>query len=255
MNPAAVVVISVFGLFRPSTVEVAAIPGHPAIAVSCGAQTTRLEGSRALRLSPGCKMNSPGRFVLSVPGKIQREFAGRLEVRGGPVLTALVSMDLETAVASVVASEIPGDVPAAALEALAIAARSYYVSSKRGRHEFNAFCDSTHCQHIRGVLAEQHRAVKAASSTRGLVLDYESRVVSAMYSAACQGRRQEGVVNSDGYPYAAVPCDYCRRNPVAKRGSHERGLCQSGAIDLAKQGKSAAEILQHYYPGTRVRRF
>jgi hypothetical protein len=255
MNPAAVVVISVFGLFHPTSLEIRPAATHGTLTVICGAHATRLEGSGSMRLSSGCRMESPGRFILAVPGKIEREFTGRLEVRGGRPLTALVTMDLESAVASVVASELPGDVPTAALEAQAIAARSYYLSAKTGRHEFGAFCDSTHCQHIRGVLPEQHRAVKAAGATRGLVLDYEARIVSAMYSASCRGKRQPGVVNGDGYPYAAVACEYCRRHPAVKRGTHERGLCQSGAIDMAKQGRTSAEILQHYYPGTRIRRF
>jgi stage II sporulation protein D len=33
---------------------------------------------------------------------------------------------------------------------------------------------------------------------------------------------------------------------------HGAGLCQWGAAGMARQGKGYAEILAHYYPGTRV---
>ena len=35
---------------------------------------------------------------------------------------------------------------------------------------------------------------------------------------------------------------------------HNLGLCQAGAIELAKQGKSTAEILSFYFPGSRIAR-
>ena len=35
---------------------------------------------------------------------------------------------------------------------------------------------------------------------------------------------------------------------------HGVGLCQWGAIEMAKKGKTYREILQHYYPGTQIER-
>src|SRR5208283_1270192 len=63
-------------------------------------------------------------------------------------LTAVVTMDLEPAVASVVAAEGTVDAPSEALKALAVAARSYFVAGK-GRHRDFDFCDTTHCQFLR----------------------------------------------------------------------------------------------------------
>jgi hypothetical protein len=246
------VVISVFGLFHPSVIEIAPVRPSAAITVQCPGSGTplRLEGKQFRRLGPGCQ--ATGEFLLRIPGRIERAFRGAVRVEPG--LTALVTMDLETAVASVVASELPADAPPAAMEAQAIAARSYYMATPQGRHRLGTFCDSTHCQHIRGMLDSDHPAALAAQRTRGLILDYESRILAAMYSAACQGKRQTGAVNPDGYPYFAVECPFCRRKPVAKPGAHSRGLCQAGAIDMARlKGKSAREILAYYYPGTRVR--
>ena len=33
---------------------------------------------------------------------------------------------------------------------------------------------------------------------------------------------------------------------------HGIGLCQTGALEMARQGRSAEEILAHYYPGARL---
>ena len=242
---AATVVISVFGLFHPIEFEI-----EPArqqtLTVECDGRVQRLEGTQRAKLREGCTVAKRSHFVLSIPGKIRREFDGILRVAGRQ---ALVEMDLETAVASVVASEMPMNAGAEALAAQAIAARSYYAASA-GRHAERAFCDSTHCQHIKGVISASHPAAKAARATQGMILAYEGRSLQAMYSAACRGRRQQGEV--EGYPYFAVECAYCRRNPVAVRGLHEHGLCQAGAMDLARLGTKAGAILAHYYPGTRI---
>ncbi|MBS1834658.1 MAG: hypothetical protein JST65_18210 [Acidobacteria bacterium] len=244
------VVISVFGLFHPGELEIAPA-GPTAIDVICGTdEHTRLEGpARKFRLHAGCR--TKGLFSLSIPGRIERTFAGTLSIEPG--LTALITMDLEAAVASTVAAELPATTSPSALEAQAIAVRSYYASLPAGRHAYASFCDTTHCQHIRGTLPPDHPASLATQATRGLVLDYRSKVVTAMYSAACSGRRQAGVANSDGYAYSAVECRYCLRRPSAKKFAHARGLCQAGAADMAANGKSAEEILRHYYPGTSLR--
>lgn len=42
----------------------------------------------------------------------------------------------------------------------------------------------------------------------------------------------------------------------AGRGhGHGVGMCQWGALTMAKQGKTAEQILEHYYPGTEIRKF
>jgi peptidoglycan hydrolase-like amidase len=238
------VVISVFGLFHPT--EFVVQPALDPIAVECGSAVYRLEGSQQRTIRNGCQISKRSRFILSLPHKIRREFEGFLRIENNQ---ALVEMDLETAVASVVASEMPFDAPLEALQAQAIAARSYYLASSS--HAKGRFCDSTHCQHIKGTIAAGHPASKAAQATRGMALEYEGRVLKAMYSGSCQGLRQAGAM--DGYPYFAVECAYCRRRPSVNKALHFRGMCQAGAIDLAKMGKDARAILAHYYPGTRVR--
>jgi len=93
--------------------------------------------------------NGPVDFLLSVPGKITRHYRGRLEIKQAfGILIPIVSMDIETAVASVVAAEGMPGAQMEALKAQAVAGRSYFTDGK-GRHNDFDFCDTTHCQFLR----------------------------------------------------------------------------------------------------------
>jgi hypothetical protein len=194
---------------------------------------------------------------LSVPGRITRLFRGQLDIT--PIeneLVAVVSMDLETAVASVVAAEQIASTPLEALKAQAIAARSYLVAA-RGRHHGFDFCDTTHCQFLREPPAPDRRAARAARETAGQVLAYRDRTIPAFYSASCGGRTRSladiGRPVADGYPYFSVECAYCGRHPNGLAQGHGLGLCQVGAADLAAtRHASCAAILAHYYPATNL---
>ena len=150
-------------------------------------------------------------FLLTVPGSIERRFRGTLEVasRGG-ALEAVVSLDLETAVAAVVAAESPPGAPSEALKAQAVVARSYYLAT-RGRHSGFDFCDTTHCQFLREPASDE----SAARETAGLVLLYQREPVAALYSASCGGRTkalEEIGLPAESYPYYSVDCEACRRD-------------------------------------------
>jgi stage II sporulation protein D len=155
-------------------------------------------------------------FMVSVPGKIARRYSGKLEVHAGTnEVRIIVLMELETAVASIVAAESAPQSPMEALKAQAIASRSYLLAGK-GRHLGFDFCDTTHCQFLRGPPAPKTAAFQATTATRGLVLAYKDEVFAAMYSASCGGRTHtldELGIPARGYPYYAVTCDYCRRHP------------------------------------------
>jgi SpoIID/LytB domain protein len=102
------------------------------------------------------------------------------------VTPRLETVALEPYVARVVAAEAAPGMPAAALEAVAIAARTFAVTH-RTRHQDEAFelCDTTHCQAV--ATAAWSAAYAAASATRGLVLAREGHPVPIQYSAACPG--------------------------------------------------------------------
>jgi len=133
--------IGVLGIFHPHQLTLAACEGD-AIVVTAGGQTLFLQprsstDSLEIRASGDVlvlgyagkeirarDIHAAGRnrdttdFVLSVPGKIARRYRGTLGVTiVDGVLVAVVAMDLETAVASVVHAESLANTPLEALKA------------------------------------------------------------------------------------------------------------------------------------------
>jgi stage II sporulation protein D len=155
-------------------------------------------------------------FRLTVPGKLRRIYSGRLnlQVRNGEMLV-VVSMDRETAVASIVAAEMVESAPIEALKAQAVATRSFLAAGQR--HLDVDFCDTTHCQFLKSPPPPTSRVYRAVEATRGLVIAYHGKPLAAMYSSRCGGKthslRDVGADPGDGYPYFAVPCAWCQRHP------------------------------------------
>ena len=231
--------IGVLGLFRPQQLMLTA-PGGSALTLHAGERSFVLEKSSgidlahirrsgdAIILEVGSQIvqtsevtvtgrdGSPVVFLLAVPRRISRRYRGTLQVRAvSETLVATVGIDLESAVASVVAAETTADVPLEALKAQAIAARSYLVAGKGRHHNFD-FCDTTHCQFLREPPTPGIPAAKAALDTRGLVMVYESHPFAAMYTRSCGGRTRtpaELGLPTATYPYYSVDCKFCREHP------------------------------------------
>jgi len=159
-------------------------------------------------------------FRLDVPGKLRRVYVGRLTVlaRNGELM-AVVTMDRETAVASIVAAEMEESTPMEALKAQAVATRSFLAAG--ARHLDFDFCDTTHCQFIKSPPSITSRVSVAVQATRGLVIAYHDKPLAALYSSRCGGHtrslRDEGMEPGEGYPYYAVPCAWCQQHPFVWR--------------------------------------
>lgn len=128
--------------------------------------------------------------------------------------TGIVAMTMDDYVASVVAGEQHANSPSAALEALAVTARTYALANRR-RHAREGFdlCDLTHCQVLRPP-TEVSRA--ASATTRGRVLLYAGRPASVFYTAACGGRTERGdaVWPQATFPFLSSQVDLgCERLP------------------------------------------
>jgi hypothetical protein len=261
--------IGVFGLFHPAELRLAADKGGT-LEVSAGAASFVLRDGEAATVALQdegieCRWRgsaarsrmvaaSPqdGGLVLAVPRKLERRFRGRLEITVAKgALQPVVVMDLEVAVASVVAAESPPGAPIEALKAQAIVARSFYAAA-RGRHAAFDFCDTTHCQFLRAAPRAAEAAARATLATRGLVLAWHGAPVAALYSARCGGRTRTPNRAAPGdYPYFAVACPYCARGPHRRAAAgHGIGLCQTGAAGMAADGAGFRAILEHYYPNT-----
>ena len=97
-------------------------------------------------------------------------------------------LPLEVYVARVLAGEAAPNTADGALQALAIAARTFTIVNA-GRHDRDGFdlCDTTHCQVYRAATAATRRAVLASA---GLVLTYNGTPAEVFYSASCGGRTE-----------------------------------------------------------------
>jgi SpoIID/LytB domain protein len=151
-------------------------------------------------------------------------------------------MDLETAVASVVAAEQAGSTPPEALKAQAVAARSYYTGA-RHRHRAFDFCDTTHCQFLREPPTSDHPAARAARETAGLVLAFRGAPIEALYSASCGGRTRTladaGLRAADGYPYFSVECA-SRARPQPPATAVRCQVVPEGAARMASREQAAS---------------
>jgi peptidoglycan hydrolase-like amidase len=248
----------VFGLLKPATLNIYP-QANARLHCRSARGSTIVEGKRAVPIdstSTPFFVNGPNgtpvQFLLEVPGVIRRCYFGTLAIhsRGG-FLRPVVTMDREIAVSSIAGAELPARAtPLAALAAQAIAARSFLCAARNSRHIDAQFCDTTHCQFLRSPAAPGSLVEQATQATERLVLSNESSVIPAHYSAACGGHTDSAEL--DHYRYQAVICEPCRRDHIARRG-HGLGLCQTGAIGLAREGWNWRDIAAKYYPGRVIR--
>jgi stage II sporulation protein D len=257
-NPHAIaqdVRIGVLGLFHPREAKLQASqkeaviiqaagqtfvvePGSPTAAsfrISNDALLLDFDGHllRTTEIHAAARDNGAVSFLLTVPSKVTRAYRGTLVVKAsrGEVVP-IITMDLETAVASAVVAESGSDTPPEALKAQAVVARSYFVAGG-GRHGAFDFCDLTHCQFLREPPAQDSPAAVAARETRGLVLTFQDKPFAAMFSRSCGGRTRTPAdvgLPGSGYPYFSVLCDFCYRNPYR----WTRRLSSQDAALLAK---------------------
>jgi stage II sporulation protein D len=256
--------IGVLGLFHPREVHLQA-SRNEAVIIHAAGQTFVLEpGSRmaaTLRISDdallldfgghvlrtaelraAARNNNAVSFLLTVPGKITRAYRGTLVVKAarGEVVP-IITMDLETAVASAVAAESDSDTPPEALKAQAVVARSYFLAGG-GRHRDFDFCDLTHCQFLREPPAPDSSAAVAARETQGIVLTFEEKPFAPMFSRSCGGHtRTPAEVGLPGgaYPYFSVLCDFCRKSPY--RWTRTLSLQNAPLLGKGESGRLAVD--------------
>lgn len=232
--------IGVLGIFHPHQLTLSSRDGN-AIVVTAAGQTfflqprsptgklqIRASGDtlilsqvgkeiRAKEFHAAGRNRNPTDFVLAVPGKLERQYRGTLDVKlVDGAIVPIVTMDLETAVASVVQAESLPGTPLEALKAQAVVSRSYFVAGG-GRHADFDFCDLTHCQFLREAPQPRSPAALAVEATRGLSITFADKPVGAMFTRSCGGHTFTPAdigIPSSGYSYFSVVCDICRRNPV-----------------------------------------
>jgi hypothetical protein len=160
----------------------------------------------------------------------------------------VVEMDVDEYLKGVVPWEMPPSAPLEALKAQAVAARSYAVTSWNHVAQGANVCTTTHCQVWNNIRFS--RTDQAVEETRGMVATYGGSIIRAYYFGHCDGHTR----NSEDVWIQALP--YCR-SVVCECGftsmwGHGVGMCQEGAIAMARRGASFGDILRHYYSGVSI---
>jgi stage II sporulation protein D len=212
-------------------------------------------------LDVGGRLFEPGEEVEVFPSSPHvfrldgTAFRGTLHLvfgRDGQRFDAVNWVPLEPYLAGVVGAEMPSYWEPQALEAQAIAARTYCWSTKErlgsGRH-WDIRRTEGH-QVYRGLAAESAPVWDAVRNTRGIVLmapgaDGVETVFPAYYSAICGGHTEAGCgVFGDSSPaLAAVECPFCQDTARTDQ------FCWP-AVQIEK--RRATELLERHYASVKA---
>jgi stage II sporulation protein D len=131
-------------------------------------------------------------------------YRGRLRVLAGDGLTVVNVVSLESYLLGVVASEMPSDWKPEALEAQAIAARTYAVATRKPAATPYDLYPDERSQVYRGLAGEGAAASAAVDATAGQVVLYQGRPIVTYFSSSSGGRTaavQESLPGVDPAPY------------------------------------------------------
>jgi SpoIID/LytB domain protein len=134
-------------------------------------------------------------------------------VRRGSALLVVNIVAVEDYVRGVVSCENPAYWRAAALQAQAVAARSYVLAHRHAHADFDVFPDDR-SQNYRGLVRNFPSSRRAVAATAGKVIVFGGRIANAMFSASNGGLTSDG-----GEPYLVSRSDpFDARMPAADWG-------------------------------------
>ena len=145
----------------------------------------------------------------------QRRYRGSLRISGrGGTLRVVNDLGIETYLASVVGSEMPHAWPQAALQAQAVAARTYALKqrSRGGGWDVKATVAN---QVYSGVETETDSTRQAVATTRSLVLVHGGKLINAVFHSSSGGVTEaSGMVWRHQLPYLVSVPDHDQHSPV-----------------------------------------
>tara|TARA_Y100001968_G_scaffold43239_1_gene33231 strand:+ start:977 stop:2194 length:1218 start_codon:yes stop_codon:yes gene_type:complete len=138
-----------------------------------------------------------------------RRYAGQLRVSLiNKKIQVINFLKLEKYLKSVVSSEMPKEFPLPALQAQAIAARTYALKSL-GKNKLFDVKSTQSSQVYLGIEAESSKTNKAVISTRSLALFYNEKLINAVFHSSSGGRTEDsGEVWKYQLPYLKSVVDY-----------------------------------------------
>ena len=173
-----------------------------------------------------------------------RRYSGALHLglRDGR-LQLVNHLPVETYLASVVGSEMPQDWPMAALQAQAVAARTYALRQrgKKGSFDVKATVSS---QVYRGLESATPRTKEAVDSTRSLVMVHGGRLINAVFHSSSGGSTEpSGEVWRHQLPYLVSVRDHDQSSPV-HRWEQQFDAAQLRTAFRETGGLQKLEVLQ-----------
>lgn len=156
-------------------------------------------------------------------------FKGRVLLMGsGSTLTAVNFVLMHDYLSSVVGSEMYVNWPLEALKAQAVAARSYaLVHHVRHANRPYDLDNTQRYQAYLGIAKETSTTQAAVAATSGEFISHDGGIVESLYAAS---------------------------DAIVQSAHGGRGMSQTGAMELARQGYGYTEILGNYYPNTGLSR-
>jgi stage II sporulation protein D len=180
----------------------------------------------------------PGKKApLALDGRLYR---GKLElVSQGGFLRVVNALPLESYLQGVVAGEMPYSWPAEALEAQAVAARSYAIASMLVGKPYDLYSD-VRSQVYLGVGGEKPSTTKAVTDTAGKVVTYAGKVATTYYYSSSGGRTASA---ADVFGFS-VPYLVSKPDPWDKASPYNRwGPVLIGARTLQSKLDADARVV------------
>jgi stage II sporulation protein D len=172
---------------------------------------------------------------------------------------------LESYVRGVVSAEMPSGWPLAALEAQAVASRTYALTAHAGGSRFDVYAD-TRSQVYRGVAAQTPQTDNAVAATAGQIVTYQGEAAITYFFASSGGRTENveyGFPGALAQPWLRGTLDPYDRGPLhnwgltlsfASAATRLHGLVRGSftGIEVRKRGFSP-RILSAYVLGSAGR--
>jgi stage II sporulation protein D len=167
-------------------------------------------------------------------------FRGDLELQAqGGFLNVINVVPLDSYIQGVVANEMPFSWPAEALEAQAIAARTYALASIVKGKPYHLFAD-VRDQVYRGVEGETAQTNAAVAATAGKVVTHGGRIATTFYFSSSGGK----TANSEDVFGGPVPYLVSRPDPWDRASPHHRwGPVLIGARTVQSKLGGAARVI------------
>jgi len=168
-------------------------------------------------------------------------------------------LGVEKYLSSVVGSEMPKSWPMAALQAQAIAARTYALQQGR-KKKFYDVNSTEKSQVYLGIESETKSTRKAVESTRALVLIHKGRLIDAVFHSSSGGFTEaSGAVWKKQLPYLVGVPDYDQHSPSYKWKKEfdpyqlEAAFSETGGVDRVQilNSSNTGRVLRARVDGPR----